>query len=112
MELTEVTAGRRFAHQELLEDGQTVVNRLYETVRVIVPADQVRDDDLVVAARPMLGAVEVWRAIPVPGRVGTCRACSCTDDDCSGCVERTGSPCHWVEADLCSACAPGVPAVT
>ena len=34
----------------------------------------------------------------------TCRICGCTDDDCRQCVERTGSPCHWVEDDLCSAC--------
>lgn len=33
-----------------------------------------------------------------------CRVCGCTDDDCSGCVERTGVPCHWVDWDLCSAC--------
>jgi len=33
-----------------------------------------------------------------------CRICGCTDDDCRRCVERTGSPCHWVEEDLCSAC--------
>lgn len=35
----------------------------------------------------------------------SCRVCGCTDDDCSGCVERSGEPCHWVEPDLCSACA-------
>lgn len=35
-----------------------------------------------------------------------CRVCGCTDDDCSGCVERTGQQCCWVEEDLCSACAP------
>jgi hypothetical protein len=34
----------------------------------------------------------------------TCRRCGCTDADCSGCVARTGKPCHWVEVDLCSAC--------
>lgn len=34
----------------------------------------------------------------------TCRECGCTDDDCSGCIERTGEPCSWVEPDLCSAC--------
>lgn len=39
--------------------------------------------------------------------VPTCRVCGCTDDDCSGCVERTGEPCHWVEPDLCSACVAG-----
>ena len=33
-----------------------------------------------------------------------CRICGCTDDDCSGCIERTGVPCEWVEDDLCSAC--------
>jgi hypothetical protein len=36
--------------------------------------------------------------------VGTCRVCGCTDEDCSDCVKRTGAPCWWVEADLCSAC--------
>lgn len=33
-----------------------------------------------------------------------CRVCGCTEDDCSGCIERTGMPCYWVEEDLCSAC--------
>jgi hypothetical protein len=37
--------------------------------------------------------------------VQTCRVCGCTNDDCSGCIERTGKPCYWVEEDLCSACA-------
>jgi ParB/RepB/Spo0J family partition protein len=37
--------------------------------------------------------------------VRKCRVCGCTDDDCSQCVEKTGEPCHWVEEDLCSACA-------
>jgi hypothetical protein len=35
----------------------------------------------------------------------SCRVCGCTDDDASGCVERTGRPCHWVEPDRCGACA-------
>lgn len=34
----------------------------------------------------------------------TCRVCGCTDDNCKGCIERTGEPCQWVEEDLCSAC--------
>lgn len=34
-----------------------------------------------------------------------CRVCGCTDDDCSQCIEKTGEACHWVEDDLCSACA-------
>jgi hypothetical protein len=33
-----------------------------------------------------------------------CRLCGCTDDDCRQCIEKTGKPCYWVEADLCSAC--------
>lgn len=36
----------------------------------------------------------------------SCRVCGCTDADCSGCIERTGQPCHWVGPNLCSACAP------
>lgn len=33
-----------------------------------------------------------------------CRSCGCTDNDCRGCIERTGEPCRWIEDDLCSAC--------
>jgi hypothetical protein len=44
-----------------------------------------------------------------PSIAGVCKVCGCTDDDCSGCVERTGAPCLWVEADLCSACVGGQP---
>lgn len=40
------------------------------------------------------------------GEIRTCRKCGCTDADCSGCIKRTGQPCHWVGKDLCSACAP------
>jgi hypothetical protein len=36
----------------------------------------------------------------------TCRVCGCTDDDCSGCIERTGEPCSWAEPGLCTACKP------
>lgn len=36
---------------------------------------------------------------------GVCRFCRCTDADCSECVELTGEPCHWIAADVCSACA-------
>lgn len=35
-----------------------------------------------------------------------CRVCHCTDDDCSGCIARTGHRCVWVDEDLCSACEP------
>jgi hypothetical protein len=33
-----------------------------------------------------------------------CRVCGCTDEDCSGCIARTGFACSWAEDDLCSAC--------
>jgi hypothetical protein len=36
--------------------------------------------------------------------VRTCRECGCTDRDCRGCIRRTGRPCYWIAADLCSAC--------
>ena len=39
--------------------------------------------------------------------VQKCRVCGCAEDDCSQCVEKTGKPCSWAEADLCSACVPG-----
>lgn len=35
-----------------------------------------------------------------------CRVCGCTQNDCRQCIEKTGSPCSWVEPDLCSACVP------
>lgn len=38
--------------------------------------------------------------------VRTCRSCGCTDADCLPCIQRTGVPCYWIDADLCSACAP------
>lgn len=49
-------------------------------------------------------------------QVRECRLCGCTDDN--ACVGADGLPCHWVAADLCSACAedlavgqqPAVPA--
>lgn len=38
---------------------------------------------------------------------GICQVCGCTELDCRQCVEKTGKPCHWVDATqtLCSACA-------
>lgn len=36
----------------------------------------------------------------------TCRACGCTEDNSIQCIKKTGSPCYWVEPDLCSACEP------
>lgn len=35
-----------------------------------------------------------------------CRLCGCTEMDCLQCIERTGSPCAWADADktVCTAC--------
>lgn len=38
-------------------------------------------------------------------KIRTCRICGCTEDNCLQCIEKTGSPCYWIEEDLCSACA-------
>ena len=38
-------------------------------------------------------------------RLNKCRICGCTDDDCRQCIIKLGEPCHWVQPDLCSACA-------
>lgn len=40
---------------------------------------------------------------------GVCRVCGCTEGNCTQCVEKTGSPCHWInqEKTLCSACMDG-----
>jgi very-short-patch-repair endonuclease len=34
-----------------------------------------------------------------------CAVCDCTELDCSQCVARTGEPCYWARAGVCSACA-------
>ena len=34
-----------------------------------------------------------------------CRNCGCTDEDCHCYIVHTGTPCWWVEPDLCSGCA-------
>lgn len=35
-----------------------------------------------------------------------CKECGCTDDDCRGCIQRTGSACYWLGINHCSACLP------
>lgn len=35
-----------------------------------------------------------------------CVGCGCTQKNCKACIEKTGSPCHWVGQNLCSACKP------
>jgi hypothetical protein len=54
------------------------------------------------AVKPQYEPDEIFDEVNAPV---ACRVCGCTDDDCSGCIAKTGQPCHWVESDLCSACA-------
>ena len=54
-----------------------------------------------------LAAMAKARGIkPVLPKPQVCRVCGCTEADCRQCIAKTGEPCHWVEPDLCSACAP------
>lgn len=48
-------------------------------------------------------AAKKRKAKPV---AGVCRVCGCTENE--ACETEAGEPCHWVEPDLCSACAPEV----
>lgn len=73
---------------------QELVYRLFRT--------QQGSDDHVAAVRRCFEAIRAGRA----GQK-VCRVCGCTDSNCQACIQRTGQPCHWVEPDLCSACADG-----
>ncbi len=67
----------------------------------LAAGEKVRVVDL--ASHEVIAFFRPGDTAPYPGPA--CRACGCTDDDCRECIERTGEPCHWVEDDLCSACA-------
>lgn len=85
-----MVAADRARIESLRREAQEIANQSGKPVRLL--RFSVREDlETIVAAH----------------RPGVCRRCGCTDDDCSACVARTGSPCHWVEPDLCSACVGG-----
>lgn len=56
--------------------------------------------------------VEFTNHTPFKGGVGftkefrdkICLVCGCTENNCSGCIEKIGVPCHWLNKNLCSAC--------
>lgn len=50
--------------------------------------------------------VEILQAIINKQEPRVCRKCACSEHD--PCVDEHDVPCHWVEADLCSACADPV----
>lgn len=61
-------------------------------------------------AKPAKGKAKprakVKRAHQAKPKARACRECGCTEDN--ACQTEVGGPCHWVEKDLCSACAPEV----
>lgn len=77
-----------------------------------MPAPGLRDRELLAGVIRFAfdtGLVRLAAVAPSPrarGFRGRCRSCGCTDEDCSGCVERTGEPCRWIAPQLCSACGP------
>lgn len=42
----------------------------------------------------------------IEARVDVCRVCQCTD--LSACQHEDGSPCFWIQPELCSVCAEGL----
>ncbi|MGN6693884.1 MAG: Lsr2 family DNA-binding protein [Aquihabitans sp.] len=68
------------------------------------PADATSQPQDGTRAEPDATGTPVDPSAVTSGRA--CRQCGCTDWDCAGCIERTGSPCSWVADDLCSACVP------
>jgi hypothetical protein len=83
-----------------------------QTVAILV------DEEELNALIPLIGASRKMDELPPVSRValrivaasvcepGTCMVCECTEDDCSGCIQRTGGPCHWLNENrtVCSAC--------
>lgn len=63
-------------------------------------------DHVIAAALPPL-ALRPGQKVPLPDLAGfgvvACRVCGCTD--AVGCWLDANETCHWVEPDLCSACA-------
>ncbi len=72
----------------------------------VVPRDLAHEAEAERARRESLGRtlfeeiVAVAEVTLTPPR--SCRVCGCTD--ISACVAPDGTPCHWVEPDLCSQC--------
>jgi hypothetical protein len=57
---------------------------------------------------PAYGLTDGWLLMGIKEIYRTsqrCRVCGCTDIDCRRCFELQGSPCYWIEDDLCSRCA-------
>ncbi|HKX30634.1 MAG TPA: DUF3102 domain-containing protein [Blastocatellia bacterium] len=73
-------------------------------VEVPEPSEELEIEDVSEAEVAAESEIEEVSGTEAAADVRACRECGCTEDDCSQCVAKTGSPCHWVEDDLCSAC--------
>lgn len=89
-------------------DGVRV--RVYATragYEIVYNDDDIDDPNANVMIYPKVGPAEAWatqgRLEYVAPDVRACRQCGCTDE--KACVDEAGTPCSWVEPDLCSACA-------
>lgn len=103
------------AREKLARNGSPIDPAAPGAVQRII--DSLDDGTLVIEENDMENCpikIEQFHGIPglcdgfesiAYGVSACCRICGCTDLDCSGCIERTGSPCHWVAPGLCSACA-------
>jgi len=58
---------------------------------------------LSVLAHPLPKAVAAKKPDKAKAADAKCRVCGCSE--AKACVDKNGKACHWVEADLCSACA-------
>lgn len=107
--VTEATlAGGAFVRIDVFTDADRAIATQYYSpaaVYCITPTTEQMARE--VAKREQPRPVERWELPPPEASPGVrrCRVCGCTDDDCRQCIEKTGEPCHWVEEDLCSACA-------
>lgn len=75
-----------------------------ESVITVDDGDDERWRAIAKSLRAAAAAARTGLLVTIEPTTEQCRSCGCTNDDCSGCVERTGGPCWWVAPYLCSAC--------
>ncbi|MDD5081747.1 MAG: hypothetical protein PHU08_00095 [Dehalococcoidales bacterium] len=105
--LTEVQiGGASFLRIDIPDkDGKTEASQLYAPGAVYCITPTSKEIAIAVAATSRPEPVSRWE-LQLPEPVRRCRVCGCTENN--ACIDRrTGEPCHWVEADLCSNCVEG-----
>jgi hypothetical protein len=83
------------------EHGQEMIKSLPDRILSINKRQLTLDQIEVIASRANMDPAEFVDLL----LERRCRVCGCTQNDCSQCIEKTGSPCYWISEDLCSACA-------